>query len=218
MVRSTQVSGLTIRSTKVFVPLVVLLSAITADAQVNKCVGPSGKITYTDGACGSGERSKVVAEKQTAEQARAESLAAAEGRERFYREQVSAANAAAAGIRPAIAAPAGATSLGGPTECDRARRDLEVAQKSITRKTKPLAEIAAVESACGVDLTPQERPRVVVVRPRVPPPPAPPVLVTSCSPSGCAGSDGNFYSDRNGRYYSSTGKVCYIAGRTLQCN
>lgn len=158
-------------------------------AQVVKCTDPkTGAVSYTDAGCAASERPEQMLRRQTAQEAAQERQRAAIAQQRVQREiaDIAARRQAEQQERQA-AAPAHAEPRApdktGTVECQKAKRNLEFAQSSVTRPRPQqlAAALVDVETSCGIDASkymPPPRPR---------PPPAPPPTIPRtqvCVPSG----------------------------------
>lgn len=136
---------------------VALLLAAPVHGQVVKCLdAATGRVTYTQGSCAAHETLAHVLKTPAVDTSSPDHGQARPARERQAPPPAPAMPTATA---PSAAAGPEATSMNGPPSgapgsaaCARALRNLEVAQRSITRTDKPLSELAEVETACGTDV------------------------------------------------------------------
>lgn len=165
---------------KVTTALVVgLLVALNVNGQVTKCVDKTGKVTYTNGACNSGDTTTVVARKQSDEQIAIERTNAAIARERT-RETDARTLAAVRALAPAPQ-KAGVGSFGGPSAgnpessaCKRAQHELKVAESIQTTKRDTSPEWRTMQMACGLPEPPAAPHEVQTPSAAIPePPPVP---------------------------------------------
>ena len=128
---------------------------ILLHAQVVKCKDPkTGKVTYTDAGCASNEQSSDIARRQTAEEAAAEQRQAAIARRRVQREIEGLRvrdQQDAVPERQVNTPPAQVQDKTRTVECQRAKRNLEIEQSSITKRSNLIAALVEVETACGID-------------------------------------------------------------------
>lgn len=209
--------------------LVLAFMSTASLAQVIRCVDErSGKVTYTDSACVSNSKSAQIVPKQIAAQADAEREAAALARERFQIERAGLARRSPnePTLPESQGRSAGRLDDSGPdksksVDCHRAKRNLDIAMSSIVRKSKPIAELVAVEAACGVDASKYGERQPV----RNHSPPAPtqtqtptPSVITACDVGGCWDNLGGRYNASGRDFIGPNGRYCTRSGNMVNCN
>ena len=202
-----------------YAALFVVAIPVGAHAQVVKCVEPrTGKVSYTDGACTKNERSSEIARKQTSDEVNAERLQAAVAQQRLQREiadlrsRQAEAEVAKSQLNQVPHQPEDKTRS---IECQRARRNIEVEQSSVTKRSNPTASLIGVEAACGIDaskyMPSAKRPY------NLPSGLSKPIVITSCDPGGCWDNLGGRYNGSGDILFGPGGQACRKTGNKLIC-
>lgn len=169
--------------------------SMSCEAQVHKCIAPSGKVEFTDAPCASSARGGQV-------QVKPNVVDASESREhvlreenRQLREDLQTRNQIERGStdRPNTESPQDKSYT---YACEIARKNYETTKSSSRldkRSRDTSAERLNMEMACGAPMSSRSRARddadVVIPppRPKSPPPP----VITRCVPGYCYDSNGN---------------------------
>lgn len=200
--------------------MLTLLLASAAQGQVTRCVDPkTGKTTYTDGLCSSGESGRIVVEQQSRDAIEAQRAQAAAARRRTNEaDQRALETLQAMNQSPR---PTAATSLGGSGEpsmnsaaCKRAQHDLAVVQNIRTTKRSAEPEARAMRIACGL---PEPMSATGSQSMPMQMPAAPPAVITSCDATGCWDSAGGRYNKGAGNTYFGPRGACTASGGTMVC-
>lgn len=220
---------------------VLALAAFAAQSQVIKCTDPrTGRVTFSDSPCASGQSGVEVAPRRTPEEIQADQERADQANERKSRQQAEDRQRAAELTAAAPAAPAPQPQQSNPANsnaCRQAQRDLETIASSITgseehRRNRINAATVRVNASCGMQTEMIQPPSQVLVAPPRYRPIAPPLVrplpqpiqqgprnITGCDGATCRDAQGGIY-HRNGpsTMTGPNGAACHKNGAQWICN
>lgn len=220
---------------------IMTLAALTAHGQILKCTDPqTGRVTFSDNPCATGQHGVEVAPRLTPEQIQADRDRANAAHERRSRERAEEQQRAAelAATTPAAPAPQWqAPNAAHSNDCRQAQRDLETIASSITgseehRRNRINAATVRVNAACGMQTELiQPPPQIVVAPPRhqaFPPPfvrplpqpiPQGPRPITGCDGASCRDAQGGVYRRSSPTTLTGPdGAACHRSGAQWVCN
>ncbi len=221
---------------------VLTMAVFSAFGQVIKCTDPrTGRITFSDSPCATGQSSVEVQPRRTPEEMQEERLRAEEANNRKQRQldqQMLDRQRAAelAATAPVTAAPDRQVNPANSNACTQAQRDLETIASSITgseelRRNRINAATVRVNATCGLQTEMIQPPHKIVVAPPrfrpVQPLPQPlprPIpqgsrTITGCDGGICRDAQGGLY-HRNGPNFMTgpNGATCHKNGPQWVCN
>jgi len=216
--------------------------SLGAQAQVTRCTDArTGKVTYTDGTCSSGEAAREVEPRRTPGEILLDRQLSAEALERKQRRQQAENDALDAEARRAAERTRAQAAANAPSpqdyarspECARSRRSYDMLAAEGPRSTLEYEQrMDAAQRQMDLDcLGPQAyadleraraaQPRVVVVPPRYgigyptpfpQVPQPPPPRLTQCSDYRCTDNQGNTYPRNGPGRFPGQGGVCRSNG------
>lgn len=163
-----------------WMPVAALIAAASfataSTAQVHKCKDASGKLTYSDQPCASGQNGEIIERQKSREQILEERLQAAEANERKYRSQAAQQEVQMFEQQQRLSAmppsrqPA-AQDKAASRQCKEAQKELEFVSSIRTlsqneKRMRTNAAITSVNAACGSNTQLMQEPPKVVVQPR----------------------------------------------------
>lgn len=191
---------------------VFLLSALwttQAAAQFYKCVDNSGKVTFSDQGCTSGESSSALAIQP------ANSMDSSRYQQPVYQEYPSQAPIEPPRDRTRV------TVVGGSNDADRQRQKLckEASTPHKGAHGLTAAQRAHAAQLCAGISLPIPAPHAVTAPASPSAQPAPPAVMSSCDPGGCWDSNGLRYNRGAGatHFPANGGPACQLINGNMIC-
>lgn len=159
------------RWTPVATLLALTAFAIPSSAQVHRCQDATGKLTFSDQPCGSGQRGELIQQRKSREEILEERMQAAEARERMYRAQSADLERQIfeqqrSQLRASNSQPV-PQNMAASHECKAARKELAFVSNIRTvsqdeKRMRTNAAITAVNASCGSNTQlMQEPPKII---------------------------------------------------------
>lgn len=198
-----------------------LLSMTQAYAQVHKCTDSrTGKVTYTDGVCAMSEQKALVVPKVSEQDAARQRYEAAEANLRLQDEMAAVEvrkQTREAALQQQQVQNSYAGDRSSSAGCERAKRELGLAQSIRTGNRSIASEAMAVESECGLPSGTAADVTSSHAASKAPPPRRPaPGVITSCDSGGCWDSAGTRY-NRSGNVMIGPRGACTVNGDVMNC-
>ena len=194
--------------------------AMQASAQVHRCKDASGKLTYSDQPCASGQNGEIIERQKSREQILEERLQAAEANERKYRSQAAQQEVQMfeqqqrLSVMPPSRQPA-AQDKAASRQCKEAQKELEFVSSIRTlsqneKRMRTNAAITSVNAACGSNTQLMQEPPKVVVQP---------THITHCDSAFCYDSRGTaLHRTGTDLLTGPNGRTCHRTGSIWNCN
>lgn len=194
----------------VFIVFTIFALIGTAQAQLRKCTGPDGKVTYSDVLCAGNSTSTSVKPRDNTLDSSGQRESSLRLENQNLKERLSNIEKS-----PTQQASTGRTQFdlqaekSGSIECQRAKQDLEATASSISANSSVLkAKRSSMHITCGT-----QEAATVVVRQKA----QAPAIITSCDAGGCWDNLGGRYNGSGNTFVGPNGRICNRSGTMIEC-
>lgn len=205
---------------RIFLLAVLLGMVVSAHAQTHKCLGPNGRIIYSDAPCANNQTGSEIRLRENSIDTRADW----ERNERYIQQRRQDEANKTSNTRPLPSQERTDQDRAQSPECVAAIRSANT-QPSNASPQKIDSDRGSARQICGFDPWPgpsmmqidaeNRRSRALeeAARARMNP------IIRSCDASGCWDINGNRYNGNNGRYFrAGDDTFCIRTGNTLDCS